>query len=181
MTIKAHRLTATIAVGAALLAASGFALACGGGSKDKAAGATVAPTNDAAANDAAATLAAGNPKEREDESAIAVSVTEWKITAADGGALTSIKGGEVKFSVKDEGKQQHEFVVIRSDADPASFPVKAGAIDEEAAGQSPGEADDISPGETKSATMRLAAGTYVYLCNLPGHYQLGMHGRLTVQ
>jgi uncharacterized cupredoxin-like copper-binding protein len=177
MDIRAHRLAAAVVIGGVLLAASGFALACGGGSKDKAPGATVAP----AALDAAATLAAGNPSEREDESAVSISLSEWKISMPDGSALTSIKGGEVKFSVKDDGKQQHEFVLIRSDADPASFPVSDGAIDEEAAGQSPGEADDIGPGETKSATMRLAAGTYVYLCNLPGHYQLGMHGRLTVQ
>ena len=179
MTIRADKLGATVAIAAALLAASGFALACGGSSssRDKAAGATDVPVTDVAA----ATLAAGNPKEREDESAIAVSVTEWKITAAGGSALGPIKGGEVKFSVKDDGRQQHEFVLIRSDADPASFPVNDGAIDEEVAGQSPGEADDISPGEAKSATMRLSAGTYVYLCNLPGHYQLGMHGRLTVQ
>ncbi len=35
-------------------------------------------------------------------------------------------------------------------------------------------------GGTKSITVTVAAGTYVYYCNVPGHRQAGMQGTLTV-
>jgi uncharacterized cupredoxin-like copper-binding protein len=38
----------------------------------------------------------------------------------------------------------------------------------------------MQPGTTKTLTIDLAPGHYVFLCNLPGHYQSGMHVDVTV-
>ena len=60
-----------------------------------------------------------------------------------------------------------------------------GEVDEEgleASGvESPGEIEDVGPGQTKSGTLKLTPGRYVMICNLPGHYKQGMYGTLTVK
>lgn len=112
---------------------------------------------------------------------VAVSLTEWKIAAAAGAAIGPLKPGEVKFDVHNDGTTLHEFVVIKTDAEPGSFQIEAGKFNEETAGESPGEAADIEPGQAKDATMSLEPGKYVYVCNLPGHYLSGMRGQLIVQ
>ena len=40
----------------------------------------------------------------------------------------------------------------------------------------------LNPGENGTATVpALPAGTYTYLCTVPGHYAAGMKGTLTIQ
>ncbi len=38
---------------------------------------------------------------------------------------------------------------------------------------------DIAPGETKDTTLKAAAGDYEYYCNVPGHKEAGMVGKMT--
>jgi hypothetical protein len=40
--------------------------------------------------------------------------------------------------------------------------------------------DDIAVGTIKTFHIARAAGRYVMVCNLPGHYQAGMHAAFTV-
>lgn len=40
---------------------------------------------------------------------------------------------------------------------------------------------DMAPGETKSVTINAPAGEYEYYCNVPGHKDAGMVGKLTVK
>ena len=147
--------------------------ACGGGSSS----ATATPPAPTATTPATAVA----QSENENEQIVPVSVSEWKITAPGGGAIASVKAGEIRFNIRNDGTNVHEFVVIKSDAAPGSFPVVDGTIDEEAAGTSPGEVEDIQPGASDVGTMRLSPGKYVLLCNLPAHYEQGMHASLTVQ
>ena len=159
-------------------------MACGGSSSSSA---STTPTVRATSAETPTTATVPTPgpagTETEQEQTVSVGLTEWKITGENGAPLGSVKAGEVKFDVKNDGTTQHEFVLIRTDADPAALPYDSASakVDEEAAGESPGEADDIDPGQSKTATMRLTPGTYVYICNVPAHYQAGMHGQLTVQ
>ncbi len=161
---------ATSFVALALVLLIGLAVGgCGGGTKKRSTAATATPKS------------AAQSGEAEKETAVAVTLSEWKITAPDGSAIGPLKAGEIKFDVHNGGTMTHELVVVKSDADPASFPVSDGKIDEDAAGTSPGEVDDIAPGQSKNATMRLTPANYVLLCNIPGHYQQGMRVRLVVQ
>jgi len=47
--------------------------------------------------------------------------------------------------------------------------------------QSVGEVADLRPGASGQLRLRLKAGTYVLLCNEPGHYRAGMTSTLVVK
>lgn len=88
------------------------------------------------------------------------------------------KAGKVTIVAPNDGKVVHELVLLKTDADPARLPMKGGAVDEST---SVGEIADVEPGATKKVTLRLAPGKYAMVCALPGHYEAGMYGSLTVQ
>ena len=43
-----------------------------------------------------------------------------------------------------------------------------------------GEIPSIPAGKSAAVTIDLTAGKYVFICNVAGHYQLGMHTGFTV-
>jgi len=88
------------------------------------------------------------------------------------------KAGKVTIVAPNDGRIVHELVVLRTDANPARLPMKGSAVDEST---SVGEIADVEPGATKKVTLRLAPGKYAMVCALPGHYQAGMYGSLTVE
>jgi uncharacterized cupredoxin-like copper-binding protein len=86
--------------------------------------------------------------------------------------------GKLAVTAKNAGRDPHELVLIRTDKAPNKLPVKNAKASE--AG-SVGEVREQPPGKSASHTFNLKAGKYVYICNIPGHYQLGMSGALTVK
>jgi hypothetical protein len=42
-----------------------------------------------------------------------------------------------------------------------------------------GEIADLAPGKTGKLTVNLKAGTYLLICNQPGHYKDGMTAKVT--
>jgi uncharacterized cupredoxin-like copper-binding protein len=94
--------------------------------------------------------------------------------------------GKVTFFVHNEGNSTHEFVVLQTDTPAANFPIgsfegESDRIDEDGVGSNVGETGDLMPGATKALTIDLAPGHYAVVCNLPGHYRMGMHQDFTVQ
>lgn len=88
--------------------------------------------------------------------------------------------GSVKVSVSNIGATTHEWVLAKTDLDPASLPtLPNGEVDEEQL-DSPGEIPDVAPGASGDTALDLKPGKYVYFCNLPGHYAGGMYGALEV-
>jgi uncharacterized cupredoxin-like copper-binding protein len=92
---------------------------------------------------------------------------EWKVAALPATATS----GPVKFTVSNQGKEEHEFVVLRTDRRAADL----GKGKEAAEPGNVGEIEDIEPGHVLSKTIRLQPGHYALICNLPGHYKAGMH------
>ena len=88
------------------------------------------------------------------------------------------KAGKVTISAPNDGKVVHELVVLKTNADPAKLPMDGDEVDEST---NVGEIPDVEPGATKKVTLKLAAGKYAMVCALPGHYQGGMYGSLTVK
>lgn len=164
-------LLVTIALAGAAVASAG----CGG---DDNASSTKSPT--ASPSAAATATTSGN--------AVEVSVQEWSINPA----VSSVKAGPVTFNVQNIGpKEEHEFVIIKTDLAPDQLPKLAdGSVEESAAVlSSPGELEGMGAGEHKSGTFDLTPGKYMFICNLIDqgegkvqvHFTEGMHTAFTVE
>ena len=106
--------------------------------------------------------------------ALTIRMTEYAFDPKDPVA----KKGKVTVSAPNDGQIVHELVLLKTDADPASLPKKGDEVDEST---SVGELADVEPGATKKMTFELAPGKYAMVCALPGHYENGMYGSLTVK
>lgn len=107
-------------------------------------------------------------------------------------AQDSASAGEVTFDVENTGPEDnHELVVIATDLAPDALPTTSeGAVDEEGEGiEVIGEIEEFPPGETRTKTFDLEAGSYVLICNVveehegetDAHYQMGMRTAFTVE
>lgn len=85
-----------------------------------------------------------------------LSVTATEFTF-DPDALQAPAGTDVTISVTDAGTIEHDFTL-----DEAGLKIA------------------VKPGETRSGTINLEAGTYTFYCSVPGHREAGMEGTLTV-
>jgi uncharacterized cupredoxin-like copper-binding protein len=88
--------------------------------------------------------------------------------------------GDVSFVVTNSGTHTHEFVVLQTDTAASAFPIASfegedDRIDEDTAGVNVGETGDMEPGTTMTLNITMTAGHYALVCNLPGHYRMGMH------
>ena len=113
-----------------------------------------------------------------DDGGIDVTESDFKVEPAE----TSAPAGELTFDITNDAEQTHEFVIFKTDLAPDALPVgDDGDVDEEGEGvEHIDEIEDITGGSTQSLTVSLDAGNYVFICNLPGHYQQGMHAAFTV-
>ena len=92
--------------------------------------------------------------------------------------------GKHEFTIANDGRTEHELLVFQTNLDPAAFPIGVdGNIDEEAPGMNKiSDGDNIAPGGTQKRTVDLSQpGTYVFVCNLPGHFKAGMYQVVTVK
>jgi uncharacterized cupredoxin-like copper-binding protein len=99
---------------------------------------------------------------------------------------TTILAGTVTFAVTNQGTREHEFVVFKTDTPAAEIPIvsfegEKDRINEDTSGTNVGETGDLDPGSSQTLTVDLAAGHYVFFCNLPGHFRKGMRVDVTVQ
>jgi len=96
---------------------------------------------------------------------VAVNVDEFSVFPLVQGAPK----GKVKFVVTNVGTIKHEFVVLKT-LKPAGNLLKGKEADE--AGNV-GEIGGVAPGQARTLTLKLPAGHYALICNLPGHYATG--------
>jgi uncharacterized cupredoxin-like copper-binding protein len=92
--------------------------------------------------------------------------------------------GHHTVGLTNNGKEGHEIVMFRTTLPADNLPLQPnGDVNEEAPQlHSVGDSGDaLPPGQTKSfTTTDLQPGHYVAVCNLPGHYKLGMHINIQV-
>jgi uncharacterized cupredoxin-like copper-binding protein len=111
-------------------------------------------------------------------SGTAIYTSEWSV-----GLPTSMLAGQVNFSITNIGTIQHELLVFKSDLPPSAYPVDGkGDIIEDGPGITlASDGDNIDPGKTQARTVDLTQpGTYLFVCNIPGHFKSGMFRVVTV-
>ncbi len=92
-------------------------------------------------------------------------------------STNSVPAGKIAFDVVNQGKVEHELVVLKTDLAPTALKMRAAnpkKVDEEAGAKNLGEVEDVAAGTTKSGTFDLPAGKYVLICNVEDHYKAGM-------
>lgn len=147
---------AALAASAALVPA--FAAGCGSQSSNS----DIAnpPTSTKATTTAAAAPA---PKP-----APAAGAQTLNVTSPASGALQfnpatlTAKAGDVTINYKNNGPVPHNLALLGADGKPLGTPTQIGA------------------NNGGSVSVKLAAGTYKYICEVPGHEQAGMVGQLKV-
>ena len=105
---------------------------------------------------------------------------------------TTVPAGNVTFVVKNTGTIVHEAVVLKTNIPYDKLPVTYGGdppapvatggdkVSEDANIGETGD-PDLKPGGTRTFTIKnMTAGNYVIVCNLAGHYGMGMRAPFTV-
>lgn len=106
---------------------------------------------------------------------VAVTLKDFSVTPTP----ATFPSGDITFAIDNQGPSVHEFVIIRSDVAPDQLPVENGLIPEDKV-DVVDEAEDIAPGTDTTLSVSLEPGSYVLVCNLPSHYEQGMHAAFTV-
>ena len=96
---------------------------------------------------------------------------------------TKVKAGRVTLEAVNRSKDLvHEVLVVPAPSDGKELPydTKTSTIIEKRV-HSLGEISELKPGARGKLTLNLKAGTYLLLCNQPGHYKSGMSTKLVVE
>jgi len=107
---------------------------------------------------------------------LTVTLKDYTVTLSS----PTVKAGTVKIGVQNSGSMAHEFELIKTDLAADKLPVDGGSAKAKEDGLVK-QVQNIGVGKVSVVTADLAAGHYVIICNVAGHYQLGMHADLTVQ
>ena len=109
-------------------------------------------------------------------SQVVAELADYKITVN----VPSVKAGSIRIGVRNLGTMEHSFEVIKTDLAPDKLPVDGASAKAKEDGKV-GEIPSIPAGKSAAVTMDLTPGKYVFICNVAGHYQLGMRTAFTVE
>ena len=170
--IRLAVLSVAVAVAAAACGSSGSPASSPSGAASVAqptAAATVAPSIAPVASPAAVLT--------EKVTVPTISLYEWKVIVGD-----TLKAGPSTFTISNFGTMPHELLIFKSDLAPAAYPKdKSGDIIEDGPGVNlVSDGENIDPTGAQVRTVNLKAGTYLFVCNIPGHFKQGMFQVVTV-
>ena len=84
------------------------------------------------------------------------------------------------IGIRNVASMEHELKVIKTDVAADQLPIDGATAKASEQGKV-GEVLNIAGGASRKLVLELAAGKYVFLCNVAGHYQLGMRTALEVK
>jgi uncharacterized cupredoxin-like copper-binding protein len=108
-------------------------------------------------------------------SQVVAELSDYKITVN----VPSVKAGKIKIGVRNLAAMEHSFQVLKTDLAPDKLPVDQATAKAKEDGKV-GEIASLPAGKSGSVTVDLVPGKYAFICNVAGHYQLGMHTGFTV-
>jgi uncharacterized cupredoxin-like copper-binding protein len=90
-----------------------------------------------------------------------------------------VKAGTIKIGIRNLAGMSHDLVVLKTDVAPDKLPYDGGraqVIETGLVGK-----QLVEPQRSAALTVTLEPGSYVLICNVAGHYQLGMRAALKVE
>jgi len=105
---------------------------------------------------------------------VAVHMQDYKVLLS----VATVKPGTVRFGIKNEGGMEHSFELIKTNLPFDQLPTADAKAKEDGLVK---QVKSIPVGKVYVVSADLAVGNYVVICNIAGHYQLGMRAALTVQ
>ncbi len=106
---------------------------------------------------------------------VGITLSEWAIKPA----AASAKAGKVTFKVTNSGTTPHEFKIVKTDTAQDKLEKVNGLVDETKY-KPLVTTKQLNGGQSEEGSAELTAGKYVLICNVTGHYDLGMHTAFTV-
>ena len=106
---------------------------------------------------------------------LAVTMKDYRVELS----VDTVKAGTVKIGVRNAGGMEHSFELIKTDLPFDKLPTTGDAKAREDGLVK--QVKSIGVGKVSVVTADLAAGNYVVICNVAGHYQLGMRAALAVR
>jgi len=91
----------------------------------------------------------------------------------------TVTGPHVVIGIRNHAAMVHEIKVIKTDLAADQLPIDGGAAKAKEDGKV-GELLNIPGGASRKLVVELPPGKYVLICNVAGHYQLGMRVALEV-
>jgi len=88
--------------------------------------------------------------------------------------------GTITLQVQNVGTMEHEVILIRTTLEPDKLPQQSGTVNLSGL-DVVGRKDGIERREKTTLEASLTPGSYVFICNLSGHYALGMRAGLVVK
>ena len=91
------------------------------------------------------------------------------------------KAGDVVFNISNQnGQVMHQLLVVQTDTSAAQLRLGTDTKADLTGMNVVAKVDQVDVGQAATLAAHLAPGHYVLLCNIVGHYQLGMHADFTV-
>ena len=107
---------------------------------------------------------------------LTVDMKDYSITLS----TPTVKAGVVKIGIRNQGSMVHDFDIIKTDLAPDKLPMDTGAAKAKTDGLVK-QMTNIAAGRVTTLSADLQPGHYVIICNVVGHYQLGMRMELKVE
>lgn len=95
-------------------------------------------------------------------------------------SAASAPAGSIVFRADNKGAIIHELAIFKTDLAEGAIPLAAGKADETKV-QVVARTKNLPGKAIEDLTATMQAGKYVLVCNIPAHYQSGMHAAFTVQ
>lgn len=127
---------------------------------------------------ASATSSVSMPTQSASTAPNTITLNEWTV----GVPSVTVKPSSNTYTVTNTGSIPHELLVFRSNLAPSAYPMKDGGIDEEGASITKiSDGDNLAAGASQRRTVDLTQpGKYLFVCNLPSHFMMGMYAVVTV-
>ena len=110
------------------------------------------------------------------KSIVNVSMNEWEVNADPNYKMGKhIKPGQLTLNLLNEGSLEHNLILLNNNKHEDLALMIDGTMVDETNLDILGRIEAIQPGGNGELVVQdLQAGVYAFICNIPGHYELGM-------